>query len=49
MYAPKDDSFSLVRENELICDSETVKVNDELEFFFNKEIWKGKVIALGGT
>ena len=48
VWCETDKSYSLLRDDDLICDVEQLKVNDEVKFFYNKEEWKGMVCVIGG-
>lgn len=48
VWCETDKSYSLLSDSDLICDVETLQVNDEVKFFYNKEEWSGTVRVIGG-
>lgn len=48
VWCETDKSYSLLSDDDLICDVEKLQVNDEVRFFYNKEEWSGTVRVIGG-
>lgn len=44
----EDQSLVLVKECNVICDHETVKIGDKVKVIYNSEDWTGEVVLRGG-
>lgn len=48
LWCEKDTSYSLVRDCELVCDEEHLKIGDDVTFFYDRIEYQGVVREMAG-